>query len=242
MNCPARSQRGPRICTKSACSRCAGLHGTDAPRGRKRHRARRQPVRRGAKGVAWPRFSASLGVIRRYGGSAVRRYGGTAKGCTVSEGFGAAGLVSAGFGAVLTAVSAGFDRFRRASAHGQAWFSAIFSGYASRGGAPTGLLPGFFRILRRKRTSASRCDSHIRKKLSSAPEPGSIPRLPGGLQRPSGKPKRPDRDPRRGRARRAAFGDALAVGEAFEEGRMPAAPRSTGSAAPQQSAGPFEEG
>ena len=172
MNCLREVSADPRICTKSACSRCAGLHGTDAPRGRKRHRARRQPVRRGAKGVAWHGFRRASAW---FGGTAVRRYGGTAKGCTVSEGFGAAGLVSAGFGAVLTAVSTGFDRFRRASAHGQAWFLQFFPDMRVMAAHRRGFCRDSSAFCGENASLASRCDSHIRKKLSSAPEPGSIP-------------------------------------------------------------------
>ncbi len=239
MNCLREVSADPRICTKSACSRCAGLHGTDAPRGRKRHRARRQPVRRGAKGVAWHGFRRASAW---FGGTAVRRYGGTAKGCTVSEGFGAAGLVSAGFGAVLTAVSTGFDRFRRASAHGQAWFVQFFPdmrvmaahrrGFCRDSSAFCG--ENAPRQADATRISGKNCPLRPSRAASHA-FPAVCSSLRGSRSGQTG-------TQRRGRARRQLSETPWRSERPFEEGRMPATPRSTGSAAPQQSAGPFEEG
>lgn len=238
MNCLREVSADPRICTKSACSRCAGSHGTDAPRGRKRHRARRQPVRRDAKGVAWR--STVFGEPRR--GSAVQRFGGTAKGCTVSEGFGAAGLVSAGFGAVLTAASAGFDRFRRASAHGQAWFLQFFPDMRVMTAHRRGFRRDFSafcgenapRQADATRISGKNCPLRPSQAASHA-----VPAVCSGLR---GSRSGQTGTQRRGGTRRQLSETPWRSERPFEEGRMPAAPRSTGSAAPQQSAGPFEEG
>ena len=175
-------------------------------------------------------------------GSAVRRFGGTAKGCTVSEGFGAAGMVSSGFGAVLTAVSTGFDRFRRASAHGQAWFVQFFPdmrvmaahrrGFCRDSSAFCG--ENAPRQADATRISGKNCPLRPSRAASHA-FPAVCSSLRGSRSGQTG-------TQRRGRARRQLSETPWRSERPFEEGRMPATPRSTGSAAPQQSAGPFEEG
>ena len=239
---PARSQRGPPHMHEKrllAMRRIAWDGCSQRPEAAQGSAATGTAGREGS-GVA--RFSASLGVIRRYGGSAVRRYGGTAKGCTVSEGFGAAGLVSAGFGAVLTAVSAGFDRFRRASAHGQAWFLQFFPdmrvvaahrrGFCRDSSAFCG--ENAPRQADATRISGKNCPLRPSRAASHA-FPAVCSSLRGSRSGQTG-------TQRRGRARRQLSETPWRSERPFEEGRMPAAPRSTGSAAPQQSAGPFEEG
>ena len=175
-------------------------------------------------------------AVRRFGGTAVRRYG---------QGLhGIRGLRRGrpGFGGVLTAVSAGFDRFRRASAHGQAWFLQFFPdmrvvaahrrGFCRDSSAFCG--ENAPRQADATRISGKNCPLRPSRAASHA-----FPAVCSGLR---GSRSGQTGTQRRGRARRQLSETPWRSERPFEEGRMPAAPRSTGSAAPQQSAGPFEEG